>query len=356
MALLAGLYGDQASEYRAKKEGEGFLADLKEAAQVSDGELIGELRALFRRVCPALESLNKAADDPQPQPLIRPGDGRGSLLAAGEIALLAGAGGAGKSTVACQIALTTAQGEAQSQGNGRAWKDVVGLTVRAGRVVIVSYEDRRWRVWRRCQLIGQAANFSDSELQETLEHIGVIEADGWPLFGIPEGGHIGQPPQRLDVWPHLWAKVADWEPSIVIVDPALCAYNGEDSRVAAVRAFLDALRQELAALDAGLLLVAHTTKAARHSDSGALDPGAVSGSAAWTDAARTALTLQREYEDDPENKKRKRLTDNWTLETVKSNYSPPIKIELKAIPSEQSELAGFTTDQTTQDDGDEDLS
>ena len=342
VGLLASLYQEWAGEYRAKKDGEDFLKDLEKAAQVSDRELVGELRALFKRVCPTLESLNKAAADSQPQPLIRPGKGKGSLLAAGEIALLAGAGGAGKSTIACQIALASAQGEAQSQGNGCAWKNVAGLTVRAGRVVILSYEDRRRRVWRRCQIIGKTAGLDDLELQAALDNIGIVEADGWPLFGIPEGGHIGQAPQRLDVWPHLWAKITDWQPSLVIVDPVLCAYNGEDSRVAAVRAFLDALRQELAALDAGLLLVAHSTKEARHSGSGALDPGAVSGSAAWTDAARTALLLQR-----PQDQK-----TVWELATIKANYCGPFKTDIEALDGPDGELAGFktTTNQGGADD------
>ena len=94
VALLAGLYGPSASEYRSKKDGEEFLTDLEEAEKVDDSKLRSELTALFKRVCPSLESLNVAASDPQPKPLIRPSDGRGSLLSAGEIMLLAGAGGA----------------------------------------------------------------------------------------------------------------------------------------------------------------------------------------------------------------------------------------------------------------------
>ena len=265
-ALLAGLYGSSASEYQSKKGGEEFLADLEEAEKVDDSELRSELTALFKRVCPSLESLNAAASDPQPRPLIRPSDGRGSLLSAGEIMLLAGAGGAGKSTLACQIALRAAHIEASGRAsNGSEWADVAGLRVRTGRVVILSYEDRRWRVWKRCQLIGKTAGLDDMELESALDNIGIVQADGWPLFGIPDGGHIGQAPERLDVWKHLWPKIAQWQPSIVIIDPALCAYNGEDSRVAAVRAFLDAIRNEAAQIDAGVIVVAHTTKAARKS-------------------------------------------------------------------------------------------
>ena len=133
------------------------------------------------------------------------------------------------------------------------------------------------------------------------------------------------------MWKHLWPKIAQWQPSIVLIDPALCAYNGEDSRVAAVRAFLDAIRNEAAQIDAGVIVVAHTTKAARKSGEGALDPGAVSGSAAWTDATRTALLLQRKSEE----------KSAWELSTIKANYSGPLTLNLQSIDGQDGELAGF---------------
>ena len=218
----------------------------------------------------------------------------------------------------------------------------------SGNVVIFSYEDRRWRVWHRVQRIAKALKKGQEATAWAMGGgIGVCEAAGWPLFGVEDGGHISQAPRRLAVWRPLWDRIAARAPRLVVVDPVLAAFNGDDARVSAVRAFMDALRQELEALGAGLVLVAHSTKATQ-----GIDPGAVSGSAAWTDAARAALTLQREYEDDSKEKKRKCPTDNWTLETIKSNYSPPIKIELEAIPGEQGELAGFktTTDQGGEDD------
>ena len=361
-AVRKALYGDQADDYQPKEQ-TGLTASLHKAAETYDAatpvqglnpavdqaqakqDFENDLRALFVRRCPRLESLNVAARDPQPEPLIKPSDGCGSLLAAGEIMLLAGAGGAGKSTLACQLAVRATQGEAGGWANGSDWADVAGLRVRAGRVVILSYEDRRWRVWKRCQRIGKAAGLN-RDLQSALDQIGIVDAEGWPLFGIPEGGHIGQAPERLDVWPHLWAKIADWKPSIVVIDPALCSFNSDDSRVAAVRAFLDALRNEAAQIDAGVVVVAHTTKAARNSGDGPLDPGAVSGSAAWTDAARTALLLQRK--PSPNSKE----ANTWELVSIKANYCGPFRVELEALNGPDGELAGFkiTTNQGGADD------
>ena len=96
------LYGDQADDYQPKEQ-TGLTASLHKAAETYDAatpvqglnpavdqvqakqDLENDLRALFVRRCPRLESLNAAARDPQPKPLIKPSDGCGSLLAAGEI-------------------------------------------------------------------------------------------------------------------------------------------------------------------------------------------------------------------------------------------------------------------------------
>ena len=245
-------------------------------------------------------------------------------------------GGAGKSTLACQLALEVATAPAEGQGH------TVGLTVAPGNVVILTYEDQRWRVQDRVQRIAKALEKGQEATAWAMGGgIGVCEAAGWPLFGVEGGGHIGQAPQRLAVWRPLWDAIAARAPRLVVIDPALAAFNGDDARVSAVRAFMDALRQELEALGAGLILVAHSTKAAQ-----GIDPGAVSGSAAWTDAARTALLLQQ-----PQDR-----TTAWGLATIKANYCGSFKTDLEAIYGPYGELAGFTTNQTTQDDGDEDLS
>ena len=62
-----------------------------------------------------------------------------------------------------------------------------------------------------------------------------------------------------------------------------------------MRAFLRALTAETSAAGAGVLLVAHDTKAARNAAARGEDPGAgvVAGSAAWYDGARGVLVLAR---------------------------------------------------------------
>ena len=78
-----------------------------------------------------------------------------------------------------------------------------------------------------------------------------------------------------------------------------------------MRSFLRALTAEATAAGAGVLLVAHDTKAARNALARGEDPGAgvVAGSAAWFDGARGVLALAR----DP-------VSDDRLLECVKANY------------------------------------
>ena len=53
----------------------------------------------------------------------------------------------------------------------------------------------------------------------------------------------------------------------MVIDPALDAYTGDPNNLAAVREFVSALGAEAAARSCGVLLVAHSRKAARGKDS-----------------------------------------------------------------------------------------
>ena len=321
--LLAG--GDGRPKM-AQDETAALIQDLGTAlAAPSDSLARQALAPWIPKTAPELVNLDQAARDPQPEQLI--GYGKGSLLAAGEVLVLAGRGGAGKSTLACQLALAAATGPIEGETT------TAGLTVATGGVVLLSFEDRRWRVWNRVQRIAQAQQIDGERFNWAMQNIGVCEAAGFPLFGVEDGGHISQAPQRLAVWRPLWDCIAARAPRLVVIDPALAAFNGDDARVSAVRAFVDALRQELEALGAGLILVAHSTKAAQ-----GIDPGAVSGSAAWTDAARAALLLSREDGSG----------DMWTLESIKANYSAPAKLSLCAHYQDDG-LGGFKLATADQD-------
>ena len=101
---------------------------------------------------------------------------------------------------------------------------------------------------------------------------------------------------------------------LVVIDPVSAALADVDTaQTGPVRSFLRALTAEATAAGAGVLLVAHDTKAARDASRRGDDAGAgvVAGSAAWFDGARGVLSLVV----DPEPESSDRL-----LTCVKANY------------------------------------
>ena len=102
-------------------------------------------------------------------------------------------------------------------------------------------------------------------------------------------------------------------PRLIVIDPVLSAFVGNSNEAAPVREFLSALAVAADEHQCAVLLVAHSTKAARGKDADPFDPGKVGGSAAWTDGVRSALILDW---DDARGPGERRLA------VAKSNYGP----------------------------------
>ena len=87
-----------------------------------------------------------------------------------------------------------------------------------------------------------------------------------------------------------------------------------------MREFLDTMRAEAEALNAGLIIVAHSAKDARRTrDSVTVDPfdtGQIGGSGAWVDAPRGVLSMIRTPLDG----------DSRTLAIFKANYGPSFRV------------------------------
>ena len=229
---------------------------------------------------PAFELLTTARDVfhlPQPAPVLwRDPDPRtdpgevDAVLSVGEVAILASAGGLGKSCLTLALA------------------------------VLVSYEDSPARIGARLRWFTETA-------PEQLH----LWANPEPLFQTdPESrGAV----TRCDAWPRLWKEIKAVRPSLVIVDPVSAALADADtSQTGPARTFLGLLSQEAATAGCGVLLVAHDTKSARNLVMTGQDPGAgaVAGSAAWYDGARGVLILV----PDPAAR------DSRLLVAIKANY------------------------------------
>ena len=211
---------------------------------------------------------------------------------------------------------------------------------RGGPTLLATFEDHptetRWRA--RC-LTGQITN-DDISQQQTLSRVHVLNLAGRPLFGPrDDGGRYNERPGRLAGWWDLWSEARRIKPRLIVIDPALAAYVGEANAAAPVREFLTALATEAAQLNTGVLLLAHSNKAARSSKhqkpkpEDLLDPGQVGGSTAWTDGVRGVLAMAWK----PEGTAGERV-----LTVTKANYGPArLACDLDAIRHEKGAIVGF---------------
>ena len=258
------------------------------------------LAASADALAPRLEPLAAARDEPEPAPVLwRDADGRfaDAVLSVGEVALLSGEGGLGKSYVTLALAVAGALAGDLHHEYGAA----CGLHVTSGPVVLVSYEDSPARMFGRLRRMG---NDAAAVHLHTARH-------PMPLWTADR--NRGSTSQQAAWWGDLWRYVGEVGARLVVIDPASAALaDMSPGESGPVRAFLRALTVEAERATAGVLVVTHSTKAARSAARVGDDPGAgvVAGSAAWYDGARGVLTLATS----PDNPGAR------ILECVKANY------------------------------------
>ena len=238
----------------------------------------------------------------------------GSVLAEGEICLLSAAGGVGKSYLTLQWA--NAATLPSPTPDETAMVETCGLQVRRGPVVFAAYEDSIPRCKVRLKLVR-----GDRERHH-------------PILALPSPtplwrGAVREGPGKGEDWERLWNAVGEANASLVVIDPATAAFAGASNDLSEVREFMASLAAEAAAHKCGVLLVTHSTKAARNAADGgsSMGAGAVAGSAAWHDSARSVLMF--------------RILDNGNrlLECLKANYG------LTGWGAELKPIGGEGTDQ-----------
>lgn len=252
--------------------------------------------------------------------------GNDPIVPVGEVGILAGLGGVGKSRLVAQMAVAAA-GAADGElvpviEHGTGGRDT--LRVRGGPVVTVGYEDAA--PWVRIRMLDAARWFDDSDKGPCVRVVSdperlsatVVER---PLWGptTADGRIVGTGPRPL--FRQVFDRAAELSASLVIVDPLTLAWNaGVDGYpVEPVNDFVLALRHEAARLTCGVLLVHHMSKLAygAHRTRMGLDAGHLSGSGAWVDRVRGVLVLAKPAEDDHEDD-----GADQRIGVVKANYAP----------------------------------
>ena len=281
----------------------------------------------------------------------------GDLLGAGEVALLSGGGGLGKSTLALDVALCAAAAERAGLRDAELG---CGLRVAAGSVLLATYEDSARRTYPRIRAIADALALGytiaadpaqegpggqtvvgDPDLAEVLREYWIgADIREQPLdraLYAPPAGSAGAAPQPTSAYPALWERAEREQARLLVIDPAAAAFSGAANDAAAVRAFASALTADAERTGIAVLLLAHDTKESRRTaaESGPAEraAAAVSGSSQWYDAARAVLHLAPAPDPPPprttdeelamwREQRRQRYRDRRTLAVVKSNYGP----------------------------------
>ena len=230
---------------------------------------------------------------PSPETVLRlsaPSLNRPPIVSIGEPAILAAPGGAGKSYRALSLmAQATRAGEADRDvfsTQSDAWASALGFSLRRGPQLYVSYEDSCGRVGDRLERIGAP--------RETVNHLH-IWGDPPALFDPTTSSGGGAIPSAAFV--ELERVIRDVRPALVVIDPVsammgACTLNDPTAARSAMRA-LARLSTETGA---GVLCLAHDTKAARNEARAGGSPGAgaVAGSGQWFDSSRSVLYLHRQ--------------------------------------------------------------
>jgi len=242
-------------------------------------------------------------------------------IPAGRLASLYGAGGAGKSRLALQIAAAVMHGGEPVMMPNRhddLLDQASGLgTMRDGgqKVLWLTWEDeteeirRRWRMAHEAKAI--KVKYPDRDRLTLID----MRKIGGPLWAPAPGGHV--------------SNRATWTPAgrrflqtmrghaLAIIDPLAAAYASSEIDRALVRAFASALDGEAERSGCAVLLIGHPPKEAEKGGSG------YSGSTDWRNAVRSMMVLEKSDETghclDGSDSDKARA---WRLRLDKASYAP----------------------------------
>ena len=248
--------------------------------------------------------LNLASDE-TPETIIWQGtDYHRPLLREGQVALLSGTAGTGKSFYALSLAIAGSSKRATCGTAG-------GLTVRsdegADGVLYLSYEESGEELKARLKQIAPANGF---DTEEALKRVFFSPKPPELWQPDPDNDRVGMPGKH---WRYFWENCKAFNRKWLILDNAESLMAAWDTNApGAVRDFMNALVFEARHYKMGVLLVCHPTKHASTElqQTGQISSGVVAGSAAYWNAARSVSVLWD-------------LSSRLTvLELVKCNHGP----------------------------------
>ena len=212
----------------------------------------------------SLDLVELAARDPKPPQFIVE-----NWLPAGYATMLAGHGGAGKSTIALTLAVCIAAGLPFCE-----------LPTKQCRVMYLSCEDAEdllhWRLRRICDHLGVDL----AALHDELTVYPMVRSD--PVLWAPDGETV-----RLDV---LKREMTAHQAKVLFLDGTADVFSGNENARAEVKRFINSLLP-LTPDDGAVMLIAHVDKQSARTPGGT---EGYSGSTAWHNAVRARWYLYPE--------------------------------------------------------------
>ncbi|MDE0632522.1 MAG: AAA family ATPase [Caldilineaceae bacterium] len=214
------------------------------------------------------------------------------------LSVLTGAGGAGKSRIALQLAVAVATGAKQfirtASGAAMLSGPQAPQLLAAGPVVFAAWETRllAWQN-RLAAVCGQGADRAQrvQRLSGRLHYVNMRPAGG--LWGAEQGAHTSTTGSWLEGGHALLNYAAAAHARLLVVDPLAAAFVQNENDRALVRAFLSALDQWAEDHSCAVLIISHPPKG----------DSAQSGSTDWRNGVQAVWTLETALVNDSEGKR-----------------------------------------------------
>lgn len=218
----------------------------------------------------------------------------------GQVTMLSGDGGLGKSTIAMQLMTGTA--------TGAHW---LGVDVEPVKVLGVFCEDAADELHRRQTAINRHYGTGFADLENVLwsPRVGHDNA----LMTFPVGFQVddyGNPkgPAPTEFFQQIHNEASDFGAQLVVLDSLHDLFSGNENSRPHAHAFMNHLRSLALDIDGAVVLCCHPSLSGRNTGTGE------AGSTAWRNACRSHLYFYR----DPEATRGDGVT---ILERKKSNYA-----------------------------------
>lgn len=197
------------------------------------------------------------------------------LIPSGNVTLLYGDGGTGKSTIAAQLCVSTHL--------AIFW---LGLAITSpGPALFVTAEDDVPELHRRMAAIAHSVGVK----LENLTGLAMVSlADREALLAVP--GRVRGTMEPTPLYAALAARIAASRPELVVLENAADMFGGNEIDRAQVRAFIGLLRRLAMAFETSIVLLAHPSQAGMSNGTGS------SGSTGWNNSVRSRLYLTQDVD------------------------------------------------------------